>query len=361
MATSERELQKTLLEYFRERYQTRKHIKVLDLVKITDGWETDVYSFRLEYESTGKPHSNDLIFRMYPSDDAKEKSTKEFKVMAKLYEVGFPVPRVYHLEKDTSAFNKPFVIMEKINGQSMGEIIRASSEKTRADMISLFCKMLVDLHRLDIKPFASDDSLHTCIMHSIIPDPLYYNTKTPYDYMTKLLENFRRTMFNHRIQNGEFYQIIDWLEDRTQVVLNKRLSATHLDYHLFNVLIRDDGTPFVIDWTNFAIADYRLDLASTILLTSTYGNPKMRNYILETYENIAGSKAENIEYFEVVVAVRRLASIYLSLSEGAEKLGMRPETVDIMKKQTKHIKAVGKILRDRTGIAVREFDELLRL
>ena len=76
MAMSEGEFEENLLEYFKGRYPAKKHIKALDLVKITDGWETDVYSFRLECESNSKLHSNDLILRIYPSDDAKEKSTK---------------------------------------------------------------------------------------------------------------------------------------------------------------------------------------------------------------------------------------------------------------------------------------------
>ncbi len=103
MAMSERELQENLVEYFEGQYPAKKHIKALDLVKITDGWETDVFSFRLGYESNSKQYSDDLILRIYPGDDAKEKSTKEFKVMAKLYELGFPVPKVYHLETGARA------------------------------------------------------------------------------------------------------------------------------------------------------------------------------------------------------------------------------------------------------------------
>jgi len=356
MAMSERELQENLLEYFRVQYPASKRIKVLDLVKITDGWETDVYSFSLEYESNNELHSNDLILRIYPGDNAKEKSAKEFKVMAKLHEVGFPVPEVYHLETDYSAFGKPFVIMERINGQSMGEIIEVSPEKTRKDMVSLFCKMFVDLHRLDIKPFVSDPS--------IAPDPTVYDTANPYDYMTKMLQNFRQKMAAFQKEEfvfALFNQIMDWLEKRKQSVPSKRLSLIHFDYHFYNILIRHDGIPFVIDWTGSAITDYRVDLAWTLLLVSTYGHPEMRDCILETYGKIAGSKVENIEYFEVIAATRRLGSIYLSLSEGAEKLGMRPEAAEIMKQQTGHIKAVTRVLRDRTGITIREFDELLGL
>jgi hypothetical protein len=59
------------------------------------------------------------------------------------------------------------------------------------------------------------------------------------------------------------------------------------------------------------------------------------------------------EYFEVVAATRKLGSIYLSLGEGAEKLGMRPEAANIMKQQAERIRAVAKVLSERTEIKIR--------
>ena len=55
-----------------------------------------------------------------------------------------------------------------------------------------------------------------------------------------------------------------------------------------------------------------------------------------------------------------LGSIYLSLGEGAEKLGMRPEAANIMRQQAKHKKAVAKVLSDRSGVKISIFDELLK-
>lgn len=356
MAELANEVKENLLDYVRLLYPSRKHVTILDLARITDGWETEVYSFILEYESNGEHHSDDLILRIYPGDNAEEKSTKEFKVMAKLHDLGFPVPRVYYLGTDQSIFGKPFVMMEKISGQSMGKIIEASSENTRKDMIELFCKIFVDLHGLDVEPFISDPSIAT--------DPSAYDTRNPYDYITNLLSSFRRVMARFQTEGlalALFNRLICWLEERRQSVPCQRLSLVHFDYHPFNILIKDDGTPFVIDWTNAAITDYRVDLAWTLLLVSTYGNSEMRDYILETYERIAGSKVRTIEYFEVIAATRRLGSIYLSLSAGAEKLGMRPEAVEIMKQEKEHIRNVIRILHDKTGIAVREFNELLGL
>jgi len=155
-----------------------------------------------------------------------------------------------------------------------------------------------------------------------------------------------------------FKTIVDWLETRKSTAPSQRLSLAHLDFHPYNILVRKDGRPFIIDWTNFDLTDYRTDLAWTLLLCSTYGEPKMRDRILRMYEKIARSNVDNIEYFEVIAATRRIGSIYLSLRNGAEKMGMLPETVETMRRQKRHIEAVIQFLSERTGIEPEQFGEL---
>ena len=43
--------------------------------------------------------------------------------MHKLYQAGYPVPQVLHLEQETSPFGKPFVIMERVDGRPMGTVV----------------------------------------------------------------------------------------------------------------------------------------------------------------------------------------------------------------------------------------------
>jgi aminoglycoside phosphotransferase (APT) family kinase protein len=343
-----------LLEYFRSRHPTKTNVKVSDPVRIASGWETDIYSFSLGYACNNELHSQDLVLRIYPSGDSATKSTREFGVMAKLRDLGFPVPKVHFLETDRSFLSNPFVIMEKINGRTMAEVSGTALKETSEEMNKLFCKMFVDLHRLNPEPFLSDPS--------IILDRSTYEANNTHMHIANILENFRRTMAHFQVDETVlqlFNQIIGWLEENEKNVPDGRTSLAHLDYHPHNILIRDDGKPFVIDWTNFNITDYRVDLAWTLLLMGTYDSPEVRDCVLETYERISQSKAETIEYFEVIAATRRLGSIYLSLSQGAENLGMRPEAAKIMKQQKNHVKAVIKVLSDRTGIEIGEFGSFL--
>ena len=353
--TTQIKLQNALREYLEHCFPQQKHTRILNLTRISDGWETDVYSFSIQYQRNGKPCKENLILRLYPGDGASGKAAKEFHAMAKLHQIGYPVPKVHHLETDRPILGKPFVIMDEINGQALGKILEASTQARREGLYLLFVKLFVNLHNQDTSPFLTD--------HKIIPDSTGYDISNPYSYLDRLLAGYRHTLATLETDEPAFElfsEILNWLAERKQTVPCRRLSPVHLDYHPYNILVDSAGQPFVIDWTNFDITDYRLDLAWTLMLATTYGRPEMRDSVLRTYKDTADSKIENIEYFEAIAATRRLGSIYLSLKKGAEKLGMRPETTEALKRQTEHIQAVCRVLSARTGIPLRRLDGLLK-
>ena len=139
----------------------------------------------------------------------------------------------------------------------------------------------------------------------------------------------------------------------------RRPSPIHMDFHPGNVLLRDDGSAVVIDWTGFDISDSRFDLAWTLLLVSTHEDEEWRDLVLQEYERQAGIRVEQRAYFDVAACARRLFSVVLSLSEGPEKLGMRAGAVTMMKQQMGSIKRVHGLLQERAGIRVPEVDRLL--
>jgi hypothetical protein len=84
----------------------------------------------------------------------------------------------------------------------------------------------------------------------------------------------------------------------------------------------------------------------------------MREIVLGEYERVAEGSVEAIEFFEVVACLRRLASIAVSLSQGAEKLGMRAGA-EAMMQDVSHVTNVYALLRDRTGISIPAIEKLL--
>ena len=145
MHALEPEIRRELVNLYETELPSVQNMRIVDLVRIADGWETEVYSFALEYEEAAQRKRQDLILRIYPGDDAQEKSAREFHAMRQLYQVGFPVPQVLPLESEGSRFGKPYVIMERIEGRPMGDIIGESPTERKIELATQFCGMFVDL------------------------------------------------------------------------------------------------------------------------------------------------------------------------------------------------------------------------
>src|SRR5947209_485046 len=142
------EIERSLLAFYRQGAPAIPTATVHDLQAISGGWENEVYSFTLANE-TASTVQEDLILRIYPGTDASRKSAREFDAMCRLREVGFPVPRMYWLELDPAWLGRPFVIMEKIPGRSIDAVFETASPQKRQELLSLFCRLMVDLHGLD--------------------------------------------------------------------------------------------------------------------------------------------------------------------------------------------------------------------
>ena len=334
-------IQDKLFDYIK---QTKKIGQIHNLTKITSGWENEVYLFDLEYDQGEKRDYEELVLRIYQGENVKGKAQKEFKAMKRLYELEFPVPKVYTLETENPIFGNPFVIMEKISGQMLWKVINESASGKKIELIDQFCRIFAQLHNLNWQLLEFPN--------------LPYNPDDPYGYINHLL-SWVKKYADQFPESRPFQPIFDWLLDNSKMVPCKKPSILHWDYHPANLILKDNGEAIVIDWCGVDIGDYRADLAWTLLLISSYGNPEARNIVLKTYENIVSHKVEGIEYYEVFALARRMVSIYISMVVGADKLGMRSESVEMMKSNTKHIKALCDFLREKTGITISQFQDYL--
>jgi aminoglycoside phosphotransferase (APT) family kinase protein len=211
-------------------------------------------------------------------------------------------------------------------------------------MLTLFCRLLVRLHRLNWQPFAQELAS--------------FDVDDPYALLDRELDKTRP--YVERFPIAGFLPVFDWLEERRDRVPCERPSVIHWDYHPANILVRDDGSAVVVDWTQIDVSDSRFDLAWTLLLVSTYEGQAWYGRILHEYERLAGARVEQLAFFEVYACLKRLYSVVASLTYGPETLGMRPAAADIMRRQLGASKRVYDLLLDRTGIAVPEVEQILQ-
>jgi len=331
-----------LQSYLQREYPHRRNLRVSNLIDITSGWETEIRSFDLEWEESGEVVINPLVIRIFPGKGVDGKARKEFTFMKELRNLNYPVPTVYILETDTSIIGHPFIIMERISGGTIDDRTRQDNESL-SYWLDVMCRLFVDLHKLKWESFVSEE------IRERLDDPYFIINST--------LSEYRDTM--KRTNSQFFLPIVEWLEERMELVPCKKPSVVHRDFHGMNVLLDENDNPIVIDWGAVGINDSRVDVAWSLLLYYAYSSIERRDDLLTRYESALGRKIKHIEYFEVIACLRRLHDIFVSLNQGAGEYGLRPEAVEMMKSTVYHVINVRNRLYDLTEIVLPEIDKMI--
>ncbi len=338
------EIQSLLQDYYQRTFPERGDTQVLDLTPLTEGWESIIYAFKVTADPQSGSQSQNLILRLYPGTDAQFKSQREFEGMQVLHRLGYPVPRVDHLERENSPFGKPFVVMEQIEGKTLWSLIGGLDPQQRRSLITQFSDLFAGLHRLDWHPF--------------VPKSEQSNFADPYHCIDCYLSELHGAAA--AFPDGKIFQpIIDWLETRRETVPCIRPAPIHWDFHPANVILRPDGSMFVIDWTQIQVSDPRFDLGWTLLLIGAYDGEEMRRTVLAEYQRCAGYEIEELAFFDVANALKRLGTVMISLSAGADQMGMRPEAVENMRRDFPALRRVYDLMVNRTEIKIPEVAALI--
>jgi hypothetical protein len=85
-----------------------------------------------------------------------------------------------------------------------------------------------------------------------------------------------------------------------------------------------------------------------------------RDYILKEYERVVGAEVKHMDWFETLACLRRLRTVAILLSGGAEKLGMHPEAASIARQGMEAFKLAYAFLKDTTEIEVAEVERLFK-
>ncbi|MFW9853458.1 MAG: phosphotransferase family protein [Candidatus Thorarchaeota archaeon] len=322
-----------LLEYYKKNFPQIDNITIPSFERLADGWETEIYAFSLLENIHPK---QDLILRIYPGKDAQAKSTREFSGMVHLKTLGYPVPEVYHYgERQNSPFDgKPFCIMERIFGRLLGDLSDPS-------VVDLFASLLVRLHELKWR--------------KLIPYVKHYS---PVGFLEETLDKYRATIMASGFLG--FLEPISWIqEEATNRDLKISLAITHNDFHPYNIILDMHNRPYVIDWSGFAISDYRMDLAWALMLIEAYRTKERRLHFKNRYAEISMKNLEHLDLFDVMACTRRLFNIVVSIEQGPDKLGMRPEALTVIIRDLDKHKRVYRLFQERTRFSIPEVEALI--
>jgi aminoglycoside phosphotransferase (APT) family kinase protein len=315
--------------------------RVSGVTLLGSGYEADVFAFSVGVDGDGA--REELVLRVYAGEGASEKAAREFAAMGRLREAGYPVPRVLILQHDSSPLGRPFIIMDRIHGVAMEW---SPPDDRREELRAVFYRLLVQLHAL-----AGSD---------ILPDHPLARSRDPHAFVDHEL-SFLSALLS-RLEGREPPSLrgaLAWLGSRRSEVPCARLAVLHGDFHRNNILMRADGAPIVIDWSNIRLGDCRSDLAWIRVLTRADAQPDAGETELRLYERLAGTEIRMIEYFDVLACARLLLSRLNVLQDGAARQGMRPGAEALMRGKCEFISSVAALLQKRTAIETSDVEDAL--
>lgn len=226
------EIQSRLQDYYQRTFPDHQEAEILEVTPFTVGWESIIYAFKVLPDPKAGNQPQSRILRIYPGTDANFKSLREFEGLQVLHRLGYPVPQVYHLEREQSPFEKPFLLMEQIPGEMMWPVLDRAQPEHATRLINQFCQLFVQLHALD--------------WHDFVPADQQTNFRDPYVFIDGFLSMLRNEAALHPDLNA-FMPILEWLETRRGRVPCSRPAPVHWDFHPGNVILKSDGSAIVID------------------------------------------------------------------------------------------------------------------
>ncbi len=299
------------------------------------GWESEIYAYTLTFGPEAQRLSVQRVLRLM-TGGGLDGACGEYQALSLLHTAGYPVPEVYAVGKATDGLGRPFIIMQRIEGGSFAARFPRNPEEDRA-ALTTFIALFRRLHTLNWRPAVEDPGR-------------FAPPNQPYHHFDRSLAKYASYLSQPPL--SDFLPVVRWLEKQRRRAPCEASVPVHQDFHPDNILEDENGKLYVIDWTNFEISDYRFDLAWTLTLAYAYGGSQKRTPLLAEYERQMRDRVPELAVFEVHAILRRLGSILLSLSQGADSLGMRPEAVEAMQRERQPVARLHQRLQSLCGIAV---------
>lgn len=307
---------------------------------ISWGWETHVY--RLQFEPSNRlPNtlSGPLILRIYASAEGISRARHEFAVLQRLQQFDFPAPKPLHLETDCHVFGGPFLLLERIPGDTLFHSALRHPWKLMS-LTAQVAALHARLHELPAEGFADAKG----------------------SFLSRRLEEMHELIGRydlHGLRVG-----LDWLTGNRPAPL-RPARLLHLDWHPLNLICGANGRLAVVDWCESDVGDPHADLATTCVLARCAPAPAQRwwekalvpltrkwaqSRYLNAYRKLSSVDEQRLDYFRAWAVLRRLAIYGRWKKAGPASTGSKQAVLRYL--QRDHLEALYAGFREWTGITL---------
>ena len=251
----------------------------------------------------GEPYA--LVLRMDLASNMNPNAltrAQEFALLQAACDAGVLAPRPRWLSADGAALGRPFFLMDRIEGESIGPRVVRRPELAAARAL-LPAQMADQLARI----------------HAIDPAPLGFLLRPPPGRSPALhaVGGARRLLESLGIASPALEFGLRWLEQHAQECPQQ--TFIHGDFRIGNLLVGPDGLRAVIDWEFAHIGDPLEDVAWPCVRDWRFGNDTLRvggvgalEPYVTAYEAASGRAVDRsaLRYWEIMGNLRWAATCH---------------------------------------------------
>lgn len=214
---------------------------------------------------TGKTiyREGDTVVKEFDEDYKKYDILNEALNQARVEDIGINVPKIIEVKKING---KWCIVSEFIEGKTLAELMKENPDKEDE-----YLNMFVDL-QLQVQS-------KTC--------PL----------LNKLKDKMNRKISEADLDATTRYELHTRLES-----MPKHIKVCHGDFNPSNIIVKPDGTPYIIDWSHVTQGNASADVARTYLLFNLEGKTEFADKYLELFCKKSDTAKQYIQKWLPIVA-----------------------------------------------------------
>ncbi|MDD6980678.1 MAG: aminoglycoside phosphotransferase family protein [Clostridia bacterium] len=205
----------------------------------------------------------DSCIKVFDSDYSKADILNEALNQARIEETGIVIPKIRAV---TMVDGKWAIVSDYIKGKTLDRLMAENPEK-KDEYLALLVDLQMSVHA------------HTC--------PL----------LSKLKDKMNRKISQADLDATTRYDLHTRLEG-----MPKHNKVCHGDFRPSNVIISEDGTPYIIDWSHVTQGNASADVARTYLLFRLAGDMDGANTYLDLFCKKSDTARQYVEKWMPIVA-----------------------------------------------------------
>ena len=205
----------------------------------------------------------DRCIKVFNAEYSKADVLNEALNQARIEATGLNIPKILEV---TMVDGKWAIVSEYIKGKTLAQLIEEDSEK-KAEYIELLVKLQMEVHS------------KTC------------------PHLNKLKDKMSRKIADTELDATTRYDLHTRLEG-----MPKHNKVCHGDFNPSNIVIAEDGTPYILDWSHATQGNASADVARTYLLFWLNGDIAGAELYLDMFCEKSGTAKQYVQKWMPIVA-----------------------------------------------------------